>query len=139
MSDLVQTAPVPTLKPAIRSIGLWMAALMSLYIIFMSARALFTPFAFAEYFGVTVPNDPGFLYVYAIRSLFLGVFGLFLLARRHYATLAAYALIASIMAFGDATLVTTYGGPITTIIRHLFTAAFLITTGVLVHRWHTHR
>jgi hypothetical protein len=72
--------------------------------------------------------------VYAIRALFLGLFGLGLLLRRDFKALALYALIGSVMPLGDALLVATEGATAGTVLRHLLVALFLLVTWYLVRR-----
>ena len=73
--------------------------------------------------------------MYAIRALFLGLFGLALLARRDYKGLALYSLVGSVMPIGDAILVAVQGGGTAIIIRHVLTACFLVATWFFMRRW----
>lgn len=120
-----------------RSIGLWMSAIVIGYILFNAVRAAFTPVAFAAYFGVSLesPGDDAFVRVYAIRALFLGVFGLTLLLRRSYAVLALFTLVATLMPIGDALLVAGSGGAAATVARHALIAVFLLLTWYFTRRW----
>lgn len=120
-----------------RSAGFWMAVVLVVYILFNAVRAASNPAQFATYYGLslTQPDNHAFVFVYAIRALFLGLFGLALLLRRQYPALAIYALVGVVMPLGDALLVAATGGPTATVIRHLLTAVFLFATWFFLRRW----
>lgn len=124
-------------RPAYRSVGIWMSVILVAYILFNAVRATLDPTGFAAYYGLplTDPQNTAFVLVYAIRALFLGLFGLGLLAGRQYRALGLYALIGVVMPVGDAVLVAVGDGGTATVIRHGLTAVFLLVTGVLVLRW----
>ena len=107
------------------------------YILFNAVRAVTGPSAFAIYYGLPLanPDNNAFVFVYAIRALFLGLFGLALLARRDYKGLALYSLVGSVMPIGDAILVAAQVGGTAIIIRHLLTACFLVATWFFMRRW----
>jgi hypothetical protein len=127
-----QAAPSPW-----RSAGLWMSALLIAYLFFNVLRAIANPTGFAATFGVPLdnPRDDAFVLVYAIRTLFLGLFGLALLGRRSYATLALFLLVATVMPLGDALLVWQRGGEPATIARHIVIAGLVLLTWFLTSRW----
>ena len=135
MNNIQATAAQTT--PAIQSIGVWMAGILIAYILFNVVRSTLNPTAFAESFGIplTDPNNTAFVFVYGIRSLFLGVFGLALLLSRNYQGLALFALVATVMPVLDAVLVAQQGGPTTTVLRHVATAGFLLLTWFFLNRW----
>lgn len=120
-----------------RSAGVWMIVILIGYILFNAVRATLGPVDFANYYGLPLDADESsaFVLVYAIRALFLGLFGLALLSRRDFKALALYALVGAVMPLGDAGLVLLEGGPTATVIRHLLTAGFLILTWFLLRRW----
>lgn len=126
----------PTLSPW-RSVGLWMSALLITYLFFNVLRATAGPANFAETFGVPLanPGDDAFVLVYAIRTLFLGLFGLALLVRRSYAALALFLLVATVMPIGDALLVWQRGGEPATIARHIVITGIVLLTWFLTSRW----
>lgn len=119
-----------------RSPGIWMVGILIVYILFNAVRATLSPVEFAVYYGLPLvdPGNTAFVLVYAIRALFLGVFGLGLLIRRDFNALALYALVASLMPIGDAILVGLEGGPTGTVIRHTLTAVFLVATWYMLRR-----
>lgn len=126
----------PAARSPWRSIGVWMAVFLVAYMLFNAIRAVQNPTAFATNYGVTpAPGNNAFVLVYAIRALFLGLFGAALVLRRNFGALALFALVAVVMPLGDATLVGIAGGPTTTVIRHLLTAVFLLATWFLLRRW----
>jgi hypothetical protein len=120
-----------------RSAGIWMSAILIGYILFNALRSTLDPVGFASYYGLPLGGDgnDAFVLVYAIRALFLGLFGLALLVSRSYRALALFALIGSVMPIGDAILVAATGGGTGTVIRHSLTAVFLLITGYFVQRW----
>lgn len=126
----------PRLSPW-RSVGLWMVGVLIVYILFNAVRATLNPAEFAAFYGLPLASseNTAFVFVYAIRALFLGLFGLALLLRRSYAALGLYALIGSIMPIGDAILVAAVGGGTGTVVRHALTAVFLLATWYFVQRW----
>jgi hypothetical protein len=112
--------PSPIVSSPWRSPGIWMIVILIGYILFNAVRSVLNPAEFASYYGlplVSRDND-AFVFVYAIRALFLGLFGLGLLIRKQYSALALYALIGSVMPLGDALLVGVEGGGTGIIIRH---------------------
>ncbi|MBC8098170.1 MAG: DUF4267 domain-containing protein [Armatimonadetes bacterium] len=126
-----------TPRPVWRSVGIWMVGVLVGYILFNAVRAVANPVDFAAYFGIPLsnPENTGFVFVYAIRALFLGLFGFGLIVRQQYSALALYALIGSIMPLGDAVLVAFESGTPATIIRHLLVAVFLLLTWWFMRRW----
>lgn len=113
-----------------------MVGILIVYILFNAVRATLGPVDFADYYGLPLvdPGNTAFVFVYAIRALFLGVFGLGLLIRRDFNGLALYALVASLMPLGDAILVGVEGGPTGTVVRHVLTAVFLVATWYMLRR-----
>jgi hypothetical protein len=111
------------------------------YILFNAVRSVLNPVEFASYYGLPLanPDNDAFVFVYAIRALFLGLFGLGLLIRKQYGALALYALFGSVMPLGDALLVGVEGGGTAIIIRHLLTAGFLLMTWFFMQRWNLSR
>jgi hypothetical protein len=133
---LSQTAKPAVISP-IRAIGVWMSVILVIYILFNAVRAVVSPTDFAASYGTPLadPANDAFVLVYAIRALFLGVFGLVLLLRRDWRALALFALVGAIMPVGDAALVALKGGAAGTVIRHMLTAVFLVATWYLLQRW----
>lgn len=120
-----------------RSVGLWMSGLLIVYLFFNVVRAVADPAGFAAAFGTPLdnPGDDAFVLVYAIRTLFLGLFGLALFLRRSYATLAIFLLVATVMPIGDALLVWQRGGEPATIARHVVITGIVLLTWFLTSRW----
>jgi hypothetical protein len=136
MTTLAKSQPLASDSP-LRSVGIWLCIILIGYIFFNVFRAVQNPAEFAAYFGtpLTTPQDTAFVLVYAIRTLFLGIFPLALLLRRSYKTLALYVLIAAILPIGDALLTASQGAPTSIVIRHILITVFLLVTGVLTQRW----
>jgi hypothetical protein len=133
MSHISQS---PVSRPAPwRSLGIWMVVALIVYILFSALRALRDPVAFAAGFGLPLanPNNNGFVYVYSIRAVFLGLLGLALLVRRNYSALTLFVLVATVIPIGDAVLVAFNGGG--TLIRNVLTAGFLLLTWFFMRRW----
>jgi hypothetical protein len=124
-----------TRRPAWRSVGVWLVIILIAYILFNALRAVLDPVGFAAYYGLPLlAGNESFVFVYAIRAVFLGLFGVALLARQDFRTLALYVLAAMVMPLGDAALVTFEGGSAGTVVRHILTAAFLLVTWFFVRR-----
>lgn len=123
-------------RVAWRSVGLWMSIVLIGYILFNAVRSALDPMAFATYYGLPLnsTDNNAFVFVYSIRALFLGLFGLALLLRRNYAALALFVLVGSIMPIGDAILVALRGGGVTIVLRHGLIAGFLLLTWYFVRR-----
>ncbi|MDX2077503.1 MAG: DUF4267 domain-containing protein [bacterium] len=120
-----------------RSIGVWMAIILIVYQLFNFIRALLNPIEFASSFGVSLDADSNnaYIIVYAIRTLFIGLFGLALVVNRKWDILTLYALIAVVIPLGDALIVALNGGASGTIVRHVLTALFVLATWFMLQRW----
>lgn len=70
----------------------------------------------------------GFVYVYGLRSLFIGLVVLAFVMRRSVGALTIMAFAALMLPLGDAWLVYDIGGPLSTVMRHLIIAAYLLLT-----------
>lgn len=135
------TTPISSAAPSSlspwRSVGLWMSALLVAYLLWNAVRATLSPTDFAATFGIPLenPGDDAFVLVYAIRTLFLGLFGLALFLRRSYAILALFLLIATVIPIGDALLVWQRGGEAAIITRHIVITGVVLLTWFLTSRW----
>lgn len=133
MSNISQSAvnrPSPW-----RSLGIWMVVILIVYIFYSALRSFLNPVEFATGFGLppASPNDNGFVYVYSIRAIFLGLLGLILLVRTNYSALTLFVLVATVMPVGDAVLVALNGG--SAVIQHVLTASVLLLTWFFMRRW----
>jgi hypothetical protein len=119
-----------------RTVGFWMTAVGAAYLLFSAARAIINPTGFAGFLGLplTDPHDTGFVYVYAARSLFIGLLGIALLIRRDASTLTVFALLAVLMPVTDAVLVSRAGAGVATVVRHGTVATFLLVTSLVLWR-----
>jgi Domain of unknown function (DUF4267) len=138
MSSQVQVVKANRTAPvAWRSVGVWLAVILIGYLFFNVLRATLNPHDFAVYYGLPLsdPANDAFVYVYALRTLFLGLFGVALLVGRNFKTLALYILIAVVMPIGDAMLVTFKGASLDTIIRHVLVVGVVLLTWFLLRRW----
>lgn len=131
------TRTVQTTRSPWRSVGLWMSALLIGYLFFNVLRATTNPTSFADAFGIPLdnPGDDAFVLVYAIRTLFLSLFGVALFVSRSYASLALFLLVATVMPIGDALLVWQRGGEPATIARHVVITGIVLLTWFLTSRW----
>lgn len=77
-----------------RSLGIWMVVILIVYIFYSALRSFLNPVEFATGFGLpsASPNNNGFVYVYSIRAIFLGLLGLTLLVRTNYSALTLFVL-----------------------------------------------
>lgn len=134
VANLAAETPVKT--SVWRSPGIWMAAFIVAYILFNAVRATLNPVHFAVAFGIPLagPEHDAFVLVYAIRALFLGLFGLALFVTRNYRVLGLFSLVAAVMPIGDAVLVASRGGGGAIVGRHVFIAVFLVLTWFLIER-----
>lgn len=137
-SNLAQTAHPAVIQPRSfwRSAGAWMAVVLVVFQLFNVVRVFINPVDFAEYFGLplSAPEAAGFVWVYAIRTLFIAVFGAALLWRRDQRTLALFALLALIAPIGDALLVLVNGAPTSILVRHILIAVFVAATWFMLSR-----
>lgn len=99
-------------------------------------RTLVVAAGFATYLGLPLQHGADFRLVqmYGLRALFIGLFVVYLLWRQNVDALKWFALLAILMAVGDAWLVFNVGGAHGIVSRHLFTAAYLLTTVFALHR-----
>ncbi|HEV7229055.1 DUF4267 domain-containing protein [Brevundimonas sp.] len=132
MSDPVTRRPT---RLSVR-IGYGLALVIAAWMGVNTLRAFLAPDAFARSFGLdgAQATDPGFVQVYALRALFLGVFALFLVVRAEARLLGWFALIAVVMPVGDALLVATAGAAPGTVARHAAIAVYLLLTATLLLR-----
>jgi hypothetical protein len=116
--------------------GLWLMVLLIGYVFWNVVRASRDPAAFAEYYGLpaVASGQEAFVYVYALRTLFIGLFALALLLRRNYGSLALFTLLGTLLPLGDALLVAQYGSGLNVVLRHLLVAVFLLVTAFFVQR-----
>ena len=121
-----RSSSVPTFKhPA-----LWLAFVMGLFQIINFGRTLGDPASFSDYMGLPIGagGPEGFVYVYGLRSLFIGLVVLAFVMRRSVSALLVMALSALILPLGDAWLVYNVGGPTATVVRHLVIAVYILVT-----------
>jgi hypothetical protein len=117
-----------------RTIGIALSVIIALYILFNVARATLDPAGFAAAFGAPLadPRDAGFVFVYAVRSLFLSAIVLVLLAMRQIRAVALFALTAVLMPLGDAAIAASAGASTLRIAIHLGIGGLLLVTGLLL-------
>jgi hypothetical protein len=120
-----------------RSVGVWFAVAMVLYTFSNVARAGLDPRGFADFFYAQSlsADNTAFVWVYAVRTLFLAVFGGVLILQKKITALATFTLVAILMPLGDAALAAASGAPIGRVIAHLLIAALLLVTWILLRRW----
>jgi len=136
LQAMSKTLGLPVSNPW-RSIGVWMAGVLALSQLVNAARAVLDPAGFAGYLGLPLaaPADAGLLGVYALRAAFLGLFALFLIARREFVVLKWFALIAVLMPFGDLGLTYSAGAPPATVLRHAGYVVFILATAGFLQRF----
>ena len=96
--------------------------------------ALTNPAGFAVNMGLplTDPASHGFVHVYALRALFLGLCAFALLVRGEIRALAVFAFVAIAMPVGDAILTASNGAPIHIVARHGAIAIVLAVASALL-------
>lgn len=119
-----------------RSVGAWMTALLVVLMLVNTVRAVRDPVAFAAYFGLpgAADADPGFVYVYASRALFLALATGALFAARQWRALGWFALCAMVMPLSDGALAESADAPLAIVARHVGIGAYLAVTAVLLFR-----
>ncbi len=102
-----------------------------------AARAFANPSGFATYLGLPIDDASanGFVLVYGVRALFIGVLAATLVITRQIRALAWFAGVAVIMPVGDAILTAQAGAATSTIGRHVAIAVFLLATSLLLSRF----
>jgi hypothetical protein len=120
-----------------KSVGFWMAIVMILSQLINALRAFSDPVSFAVYMGLPLANqlDDGFVEVYGLRALFLGVFATVLVYTKQIRALSLLALFAVIMPIGDVILVWQAGAPASVIVRHVVIGMFLFAAWYFISRW----
>ena len=112
----------------------WLVLLLGLYMLVNTARVAIDPIGFAAYMGLPLADarDTAFVFVYALRAAFLGLFALALLWHGDARALALFATVALVMPIGDAALTALHGAPPLTVARHAATAILLAITATLL-------
>lgn len=130
------TSPA-ALRPLWTSAGVWMVVLMSLFILASALRAFVEPANLASAMGLPLTDaaDDSYVVVYGIRSLFLSVFALALVARGDIRTIESFVLLAVLMPIGDATLVAMKGAALEKLARHAGSGAFLVAAWFMLRRF----
>lgn len=114
--------------PVSRTIAFWLALALAFSQLANVIRVSFGALEYSAYMGLPLQSADGiaWVYVYALRALFLGTFAGYLLWRRQYAVLSMMALFAIVMPIGDFYLVWNADGSVGTLARHALTAAVLL-------------
>lgn len=123
--------------PSLKHPALWLALVMGLFQIVNFVRTLVDPTSFSDYMGLPIGDGgpTGFVYVYGLRSLFIGLVVVAFVMRRSISALLLMAVAALILPLGDAWFVYDSGGPRATITRHLFIAVYIgLTLVALLHQ-----
>lgn len=115
----------------------WLVILLGLYQVVNAVRAFVDAEGFAAYMGLplTDPANDAFVKVYALRTAFIGLCVLALLARRNMGALFVFSLVAVLMPVGDAVLTALNHAPPATVARHGATAVVVaVTAWMLANR-----
>lgn len=114
----------------IKSVGGWMVALGGLLMVVNSVRAFNDPAAFATYLGLPLasPDDAALIHIYALRATFIAMLVAALLVTRQRQALAYFSACAVVMPIGDALLTSAAGAPLSTVLRHVAIAIYLLVT-----------
>ncbi len=126
------TALEPQTRPALRTLGFWLAVPLALLQAVNVARAIADPVGFAAYMGAPLANADAtaWVYVYALRTGFVALLVAFFLVRRDVTALKWTAIAALVMPLGDAWLAHQSDAPISTVARHLAIEAYLVVTAI---------
>ncbi len=108
--------------------GYWLAALLAVSQLYNAVRVALDPIAFASYMGVPLAAaaDAGWVWIYAGRALFMGLFAAWLLWRSEFRVLRVMAMLALVMPAGDFYQVFQAQGPHLTLARHALVGAVLV-------------
>jgi len=119
-------------RGAWRSIGFWLALALALSQLSNAVRVALGVQEYSAYMGLPLVSgeDSSWVYVYALRALFMGVFAGYLLIKRHYQVMSAMALFAIVMPAGDFYLVWQADGSAGTLFRHALIAAVLVAAWI---------
>lgn len=112
----------------------WLAILLGVYQVVNAMRAGADPDGFARYMGLplTDPANDAFVQVYALRTAFIGICILALVARRNIAALFVFSIVAVLMPIGDAVLTAMNQAPALTVARHGAAAILVALTSWLL-------
>lgn len=132
MSTKTETASTGPL----RSVGVWLAAILAVSQLANAARTVFDPEGFAVYLGLPLAAmaDAALVQVYGARAAFLGLFALLLIALRQFSVLKWFALLAVIMPAVDFLLTLRAGAGIAILARHAAYVAYILLVFALLHR-----
>lgn len=119
-----------------RTVGFWLAVVMTVLQGVNAVRTLANPAGFARYMGLPVEQSEAldWVQVYGLRAGFIAILTAILLARADFATLSWMALAALVMPLGDAWLAADAGAPMVIIARHLCVAVFLLVAWYFLSR-----
>ncbi len=115
-----------------KTAGFWLALALAVSQLVNAWRVILDAESYAIYMGLPLRTeaDMAWVYVYALRALFLGCFAGYLLLSAQYRVLSQMALIAVLMPVGDFYLVWQDGAAGTTMARHAIIALALLAA------WH---
>lgn len=119
-------------RPALRSIGFWLAVPLAALQALNVVRAFADPMGFAAYFGAPVSGAEAvaWVLVYALRTAFVAALVTVFLVRRDLRALSWTAAAALILPLGDAWLSHQAGAGPPIVLRHLAIALYLGITCV---------
>ena len=130
MTDLIHDH---TFSRRWRIAGLALAAVMGVFQIINAVRVSVDAAGFADYMGLPIGNgSDAFVHVYALRSLFIGVVVLGLVAHARTGVLAWMAAVGILLPLGDMWLTSTAGAPTAVVARHGVIAAYLVVTAIVL-------
>lgn len=116
-----------------RIAGLALAAVMGVFQIINAVRVIADAAGFADYMGLPIGDGPdAFVQVYALRSLFIGIMVLGLVAGARTGVLAWMAAVGILLPLGDMWLTSAGGAPAAVVARHGVIAAYLVVTAIVL-------
>ena len=106
---------------------------MGVFQIVNAVRVMTDAAGFAGYMGLPIEGGSnGFVHVYALRSLFIGIVVLGLVAGKRVGVLAWMAAVGVVLPLGDMWLASDAGAPGATVARHGVIAVYLVATALVL-------
>jgi len=120
----------------LRSPTAWLAALVSIAILLLGARAILDPVSASASFGLPMHTDTEttFVRVYGARNAFLGALSIGFITQRMIKPLALLFMLATTLPLLDAFVIVSRIGPSHELVRHAAIFVLLVVTSLSLWR-----